>query len=193
MEFTTGPIAPNSDNAFIIPGMVHYELKKFSGDVTLVKTPEQQLAALAEHPERYHGVFDESENLVAFTKFNDWRQADQIAFESLGKQIQYKLDRHKEEHQSVAGRPLGIFALTSYWGLSWADSVTVSELLVDHVIKNADGREIRIARFAHNPTDDPVWWATNHRGFVDSGKFGRVAGAFQQLAVRPVDEASREV
>jgi len=182
IEFRTGPIEAKARNAADIRRMVLAEAEKFSSDTSRVKSIKDQEAALAINSHMYLGTFDDTDRLVAFAKFNDWRRADQIAFESLGKQIRYKFDRNKSD-QELPGKPMGIFALSAFEALSMDEAILATGLLVDDIIEEAGDHQIRMARYAHTPSFDPSWWATNRRGFESTGKFGHVNGVLQELAI----------
>ena len=189
-EFFRGPIEATERNASDLRTMIRAELEVFDADTSIVKSQKKQIEALEAHREQYLGVFDDDERLVAAAKFNDWRAADQIAFESLGAQIRYKFDRNKDEHQILPGNPQGIFALTSDEVLGHEDRVGVSEMLLDGIIDLSTGREIRISRYFYGASLDPALFATNHRGFKHVPQIGRVAGVLQELAIRPADIAA---
>lgn len=192
-NFKVEKIEPTLVNALDMTSMTRDEVIRMSSlrnvvGLGQVLTPADQLTSLRtadETPDKqYFGAFDETERLLGFIKTNEWYYDDQVAYESVAKQVRYKL-RLKRASQPMAHRPLGVFSLTTHASLSFDAGVEAARLLVDQAIAQAGGREIRAGHYADGV--DPAKWASVTRGFEGTGKFGFGLGILQELHIRPAD------
>jgi len=192
-NFSIEKIEPTLVNALDMTSMTRDEVIRMSSlnnaaGLGQVLSPADQLAALrtadSTPDKKYFGAFDENERLLAFIKTNEWFYDDQVAYESVAKQVRYKL-RLKRASQPMAHRPLGVFSLTTHQSLSFDAGTEAAGLLLDQAIAQADGREIRAGHYAEGV--DPAKWVSVTHGFEGTGKFGFGLGVLQELHIRPAD------
>lgn len=130
---------------------------------------EAQRLRLERHPDQYTGIFALEGSLLGFEKHAPFGIPDDLPFRR-GVPLLAERALSMIHMRRLHGNPVGIFALVATEGYGPDTQETILSSLLDGVITQNNTREIRLS--THE--DDPVWGVAERKGFVDSGRYGRV-------------------
>jgi hypothetical protein len=188
----TGEIVPTEVNARSVVELTNQDLRRMyddpdrAGRIADPDDPahvESQLLRLRDHPGRYVGVYA-ARDVVAFSKVNEWRVADQIPFArtragALG------LRAMSAAHVAhLPTRPLGIFGLAADVSLDGDEREEALDLLVRRIASRKGDRQIRMPVTDSEPAIDTLL----RHGFAPTDycadEVAPVSGVAQQLYIR---------
>jgi len=144
------------------------------------------------HPEQFAGIFHD-EQLTGFIEYRDWQWGHQKPFETETNGVAVGGEtlpaRNAPDTERLSGNPLGIIALDALTMRSQevGGVEEVLGLLVDHVIEQGDGREIRFPLIETSEgAYDPNRVIAIDRGFNPTHKMGSYGITGYHLFVRPI-------